>query len=349
MKMLFAPLAIIAMLTCPLGCADSSTAQVSQSSTVYNPDSDMMRGLSFVAPPKKIEAHCFDDVVAVNANWVTLMPYAYGRAGNPGLSWNINWQWWGERTDGTLSCIEMAHAKGLKVMVKPHVWINHGSFTGDLNFGSDEEWKDFEKDYEAYVLEFAKLSEEAGAESYCLGTEWKKFVEQRPEFWSQLIDKVRAVYSGELTYAGNWDSYNRFPHWEKLDYIGIDAYFPLTSDQQPDLKTLKAGWESHLDAIGDHARSVGKQVVFTEYGYRSMDYLGKEPWDSGNGHRVNMQAQVDAYEAFFQTVWHQEWFRGGFAWKWFHDQESSGGTGNNKFTPQNKPAQEVLKKWYGKS
>lgn len=39
--------------------------------------------------------------------------------------------------------------------------------------------------------------------------------------------------------------------------------------------------------------------------------------------------------------------RGGL-WKWFHNHGQVGGNNNNRFTPQNKPALEVIKKAYGK-
>ena len=48
----------------------------------------------------------------------------------------------------------------------------------------------------------------------------------------------------------------------------------------------------------------------------------------------------------FDTFWKEEWFAGGFIWKWFHDHEQSGGGDNSRFTPQNKPAETVIKTNY---
>lgn len=46
-------------------------------------------------------------------------------------------------------------------------------------------------------------------------------------FWRELIDQVRAAYSGPLTYGGNFDQYEQVGFWDRLDYVGVNAYFPL--------------------------------------------------------------------------------------------------------------------------
>lgn len=310
---------------------------------------EKMNGLSFVAPVNPVKAQCFEPVAAANANWVTLIPYGYGRGGDPKLNWNIGWQWWGERAEGLTACIKMAHSKGLKVMVKPQIWISHGSYTGDLKWNSDKEWQVFENSFEQFILEFAKIAEQEKAESFCIGTEWREFVKSRPDFWKQLIPKVRKVFSGTLTYAANWDAYDSFPHWSMLDFIGVDAYFPLSNSQTPTVQEFMDGWKPHFKNIESLAQKTGKPVVFTEYGYRNMDNNGSQPWDSGKGNAVNMQAQSNAYEAIFKTFWHHKWFKGGFLWKWYDYHAKAGGNGNNKFTPQNKPAEKILTEWYGKA
>jgi hypothetical protein len=93
--------------------------------------------------------------------------------------------------------------------------------------------------------------------------------------------------------------------------------------------------------------------LFTEYGYRSIDQTAKEPWVADTPAKVNHQAQANAYEALFAEFWHEPWFAGGFAWKWYepqmlHRAESRWHKMDTDFTPQNKAAQQVLQKWYGK-
>ncbi|MFB6307423.1 MAG: glycoside hydrolase, partial [Flavobacteriales bacterium] len=156
--------------------------------------------------------------------------------------------------------------------------------------------------------------------------------------------KVKKVYSGELTYAGNWDSYKDAPFWDQLDYIGIDAYFPLSDSKTPTVKELKKGWKKHRNAIFEFSKQKGLPVIFTEFGYRSKDYNTKKPWKSSNDGTSNMQAQVNAYKAVFDVFWDKKWFAGGFLWKWYDFHDRAGGKNNTKFTPQNKPVEDLIGK-----
>jgi hypothetical protein len=92
-----------------------------------------------------------------------------------------------------------------------------------------------------------------------------------------------------------------------------------------------------------------KPILFTEYGYRSIDYAGKQPWkvDREDG-RINLEAQSVLTQSLFDEFWHEDWFAGGFVWKWFHDYEAVGGIENNRFTPQNKPSEETIRAQYAK-
>ena len=57
---------------------------------------------------------------------------------------------------------------------------------------------------------------------------------------------------------------------------------------------------------------------------------------------------MNTTQALFEELWHEEWFAGGFVWKWFMDHEKVGGIDNPRFTPQNKPAEEIIKTFYAR-
>ena len=59
-----------------------------------------------------------------------------------------------------------------------------------------------------------------------------------------------------------------------------------------------------------------------------------------------LQAQADATRATFEEFWKEDWFAGGFVWKWFLHYEDVGGSEDNRFTPQNKPAENVIRAHY---
>jgi ppGpp synthetase/RelA/SpoT-type nucleotidyltranferase len=212
---------------------------------------------------------------------------------------------------------------------------------------SEEHWKQLEDSYDDFILTYAELAQDTHAELFCIGTELEQFVKARPDYWKKLIQKIRKVYQGKLTYAANWDEYPRTTFWEDVDYIGIDAYFPLSEEKTPTVEQLREGWQKWKEKIATLSKQKKKQVIFTEFGYRSMDYTAKKPWlVDRNDENVNLEAQVNAKKAIFKEFWTEDWFAGGYVWKWFINHEKSGGDKDNRFTPQNKPAQQVISEVY---
>ena len=315
--------------------------------TSIHSQSNKINGVSFVSPPKVIgSTEIAQPNQLVHANYLSLMPYGFIPEGSTNLKYNTEWQWWGEKTEGAITMIELAKKEGYKIMLKPHVWIKHGTFTGHHTYSNSKEWEAFEVSYSKYILDFTRLAEKHQVELFCIGTEWGKFVEERPLYWKRLIKEVRKVYSGKLTYAANWDEYSKVPFWKELDYIGVDAYFPLAQEKTPTAAQLKYALLEPLHQLRIISTSNNKPILFTEFGYRSIDFTTKKPWESGREGVVNLQGQINAYEAFFECFWQQEFIAGGFIWKWFANHSNAGGESNNGFTPQNKPVERVIKNWY---
>lgn len=308
-----------------------------------------INGVSFVASRVEInETHTNPVVAALNANYATVMPFGFVRnLDNPEISFNGRSQWLGERRAGTKQYALALREQNLKIMIKPQIWISRGEYTGFLNMPTEADWLKFEESYTKFILEYASLAQEIEVELFCIGTELENFVKMRPEYWMRLIKKVKSIYKGKLTYAANWDEFKRTPFWDALDYIGIDAYFPVSDEQTPTVEVCMEGWKIHKPVIKEFALKHKKPILFTEYGYRSVDYSGKEPWKSDRSMtQVNMDAQVNTSKALYETFWKEDWFAGGFIWKWFHNYPNSGGENNSQFTPQNKPVEAVIKKYY---
>ena len=304
-----------------------------------------MNGVSFVAVSYVVDSSDFTPIQNVNATWITTMPFGFIRSGDSVVNYNVGWQWTGEKSEGVINTIKLAHKKGIKVLVKPHIWIT-GSWVGDMQFTTNSQWESFEKSYTSYIMEFARVSDSMNAEAFCIGVEFKKSVTQRPAFWSDLIDSIKVVYSGKLTYAANWDNYKNITFWDKLDYIGIDAYFPVSDKKTPTFEDCYVGWSKDFNEIKNLSISKNKKVIFTEFGYRNIDYSGKEPWDENANSTYNTTGQDNAYKALFCRFWGKSWFEGGFLWKWFPNHSASGGIANNRFTPQNKPVENSIKNIY---
>jgi len=316
------------------------------SMTPFN--SQKINGVSFVASRDTIQEKHVNPIVQINANYAAIMPFGFIKnLTHPVIIHNTNRQWYGETKAGSKQYINELRKKNIKIMIKPHIWVRRGEFTGHIKMENEADWKLFEDSYSQFLLEYAALAEETQAEILCIGTELEQFVNNRPEYWNYLIVEIRKVYKGKLTYAANWDEFKRTPFWSAIDYIGIDAYFPVSDSKTPTVLECVEGWKPHVNIIKALSEKEKKPILFTEFGYRSVDYSGREPWKSDRSMtEVNLEAQTNTTQALFEIFWKEDWFAGGFIWKWFHNYDDVGGEANHQFTPQNKPVETVIRDFY---
>lgn len=314
----------------------------------YSPLSkNKINGVSFVSPPKPINS---DEIKIpkekINANWLSIMPYGFIRNGSFKIEYNHEWQWWGEKEEGVLKIIRSSKLNGYKIMLKPHIWITQGKYTGNLIADNETDWQELEKTYRNYVLYYAKIAQNEKVELFCIGTEWKSFIAKRKKFWINLIQEIKSIYDGKITYAANWDEYHLTPFWDKLDLIGLDAYFPISEKKTPSIEEIENNLKAVDYKLYNFSDSLEKNILFTEYGYRSKDYSGLRPWESNNSDNFNELAQSNLLMGFYNTFWDKEYISGGFIWKWFPNHENSGGPKNSGYTPQNKKAEKVISQFY---
>jgi hypothetical protein len=85
-----------------------------------------------------------------------LFLFPYVNLEDASVNYNNERQWWGKEQK-VLSPVIKWHMIIKWPCFKPHLWANHGFYTGDLDFSTDAEWKKWESDYE-YILDFAQLA-----------------------------------------------------------------------------------------------------------------------------------------------------------------------------------------------
>lgn len=247
--------------------------------------------------------------------------------------------------------ISASHKLGLKVMLKPHIDLidqYDGTYwRADIGFARDRDWEEWFREYTKFIKHYARMAEKMGVEILCVGTELS-FASQREADWRNVISEVRKVYSGKLVYAANWDNFRNIKFWNALDFVGIDAYFPLSYKSSPDVEELKAGWEKWKYEIEAWLPEVNMSVIFTEIGYSSTPYAPSAPWESTSGGNPDAETQARCYQAFFETIWNETWLAGVYWWKW-DTNVKAGGKYNRRFTPQNKPAEKIIENNYKKT
>ncbi|NND73008.1 MAG: glycoside hydrolase [Rhodothermales bacterium] len=292
-------------------------------------------------------------IAGLGASHVTLIPFGFQQTPDtPGVRFNPQARWYTESDAGLETVSKWAVESGMKVIIKPHIWVGRyngeGQWRDKITFNTDEDWAAWESAYSTFIQHYAALSERVGADIFVVGTELASIARERPEFWRRTIATVRTMYSGKLTYAANWwEEYEHVTFWDDLDFIGVQAYFPIyEGDETPDLAQLSAGWDRHATVLEQLSNEFDRPVLFTEIGYRSVSYAPARPWVWASRRNDAIESpdydvQSDLYAALFETIWTQPWFAGAILWKWHASSERR--SNETDFTPQNKPAEDLIR------
>lgn len=287
---------------------------------------------------------------------VTLVQFGW-QAGHdrPEIRMHTDARWFSESDQGIRSLARQADSLGLKIILKPHLWMGRnnggGQTRADIGFETEDAWAQWEAQYHAFMMHYAYLAQDVGAAMLVVGTELATAARARPAFWRGLIADVRAVYGGALTYAANWwEEYEDVAFWDALDYIGVQGYFELSKADDPSLAMLREGWKPYKETMRRLSERTGRPVLFTEIGYRNVPFAAAQPWrwparDDANTVQPDDALQARLYQAFFESLWHEPWFAGAILWKWHPD---AGERRRLDFSPQNKPAEQVIARWFSR-
>ena len=309
------------------------------------PDGKKQKGVCWVGGRQEVTEKEIAILKKCNINWISQTPFAFQREPNTSsirTDFSAGKVWWGESDEGIRKTTELARKAGIHTVLKPHIWVGN-SWPGEIAMKSDTAWQRWFRLYEKFILHYAKLAEQNKIGLFCIGTELHQTIGKEKE-WRAIIAKVRSVYKGKLTYAANFhEEYEQIAFWDALDFIGIQAYFSLTTDKSHSLTELKKGWVLPIKSIERVHKKFMKPVLFTEIGYRSDTNAGIEPWvwpKEDSGAEISDVCQANCYRAFFETVWKQPWMSGVYFWKWYpHGPRRMA---QLDFTPQNKEAEKVL-------
>lgn len=272
---------------------------------------------------------------ALGVNWVSITPFGFQRS-EPVIRMGGY-----EDDDSLRRGTQQAHALGMKVMLKPHVWARDEAA---MQRWTDEQWRAWFASYEQLITHYAALARDEKMDALCIGNEQKHSTRFEAE-WRRIIAKVRSIYSGPITYGANFDEFERVGFWDAVDWIGVSAYFPLVDAAQPTKEQLVKAWQPIVRRLAALSRKYDKLVLFTEIGYRSAEGAAWRQWELPRTAPLNLDVQRAAYEAFFEAVWPQPWMAGAYPWKWFSSPNHSGPRSSD-YEVENKPAAEVIRRHY---
>ena len=247
--------------------------------------------------------------------------------------------------------IRTAHGLGLNVMLKPHVdLLDAVSLEGGrhtIGFGSDEAaWASWFGNYTDFITHYAALAQELDVDYFVVGTELQGTI-QRADEWRSVIQQVRAVYDGPMTYAAlTYLEPLQITWWDELDAIGIDAYYLLTLTNNPTVAQMKLGWTPLIGYFGLLSGHWNKPIIMTEAGYMSVDGTNTQPGEWAMRGTLDPQEQADAYQALFEALQGQPWWQGIFWWSLSTDPQQ-GGLNDHGYSFHDKPAEAVLSRYFG--
>src|SRR5687768_1755296 len=291
------------------------------------------------------------NAIAFAPRWFMDVPTSNTIAPDPNL---------GSPSDESLiSAINEARRQGLRVMLRPYLDVKDGSWRADITPSNPGAWF---ASYTAFINHYLDIAKAHGVTEFTVGVELINMTD--PKYapnWTAIIANARARYSGLLTYSANWGKpprieYTQITWWDKLDYIGISAYFPLHEGDSPTKEQMVAGWSTYTDHWGgtykwiDEIKAVrdryNKDVVFTEIGFGS--YVNSPArWDQPQKTNVlDLDVQARAVDATIQAWSTIPWFRGIYWWHW-EPYVGGGGPTDTSDTLNNRPAVQVLARWYG--
>ncbi len=281
----------------------------------------------------------------LGANAVAVLPYAF--MSDPGTPEPLTppTRAGSETDEAVIQAVLAADRQGFTVLLKPHIWLRR-SWPGEIEMRNGRDWDRFFSHYERWILHYAILAEIHQVPVLSIGTELTSATLRQEERWERLARKVRGIYSGALVYAANWgEEFESLTFWEVFDYLGIDAYYPLSDDPDASDQELRQGADAMLDRIASVQRRYGKPVLFTEIGFASARGAWVRPWE---GNRISEASGVDqlrSYRAVISAMEGRRWIGGVFWWEWPSDlgraiRDPRG------FMPTGKPAETLLKDWF---
>ncbi len=288
-------------------------------------------------------------------DYISVTPFGFMESpGSPEILGTHNSQFNFSETDRRVADVTtQAKRLGMRVMLKPHIWIRRGHWRGEIvpkDGAGNIVWERWWDNHNEWIMHYARLAEELGADSLVIGVELSSAVKSRPDKLIELVGAVRSVYNGRITYSANWDEPVPLNIWKMLDFVGVQFYPPLVGEgeEQTD-SVIRVNLNRHLNHWVGIANRAQKPLVATEYGFRSAEGAARYPykWPDRNPDETPDNAlQARLYGIFLEEFSKRDEVRGLFLWKYFtnKDTDEEGPTG---FSPRGKSAEGVIREFYG--
>lgn len=236
--------------------------------------------------------------------------------------------------ESVLRFLDMTRAHGLKAVFYPLIMVDMPKkpWRGHITGNADDIEPFFEKYYRPFIMHYAKLVQ-GKVDAFLIGSELVKLTsiykmdpttkDKIFPFVEKLISLAKDVKNilganVQVSYAADWSEYHSSNGglrpldklWadESIDFVGIDAYFPLTdsSKSQISMQAIKDGWykgegiEFYRD--GDQKKSFNESEKWNHWKDLAYWWYSEHwPWDNDKG-----QSAKSPWEPKSKPIWFTE-------------------------------------------
>jgi len=226
---------------------------------------------------------------------------------------------------------------------------------------SPNDWAAWFASFRAYFMPFFREAALAGAHAIQLASQMDHAFEAAPAEWMSLAGDVRALCTSStlVSIAVDLAVAQNLTWLSALDVVGVDMYpslgSPLPLGQTPAVADLERAIAAATLPLLETLWARNVTLVVSEAGFQSRPNChvrpsGTSPLDKDDDSAwpvtVDTACQANAYEALLRFMAMQPRITGLYVWLWRSD-PTTGGTCNDDFTPLAKPAEAVLRRWYG--
>ena len=206
--------------------------------------------------------------------------------------------------------IAYSKSKGLKVILKPMLNVSDGYWRAYIRFFDEDvpcepKWSDWFRNYNNYILHYGEICEKYNVDTLIIGCEMVG-TDHREDEWRSLVNKLRKIYGGKLTY--NCDKYqeHNVKWWDVLDYISSSGYYPIGS------------MKKEFHRIEEVVKKYNKPFFFAEAGCPSVQGAGKSPndWSVTINGDSSEEEQYNFYNEILKESLNKDFILGFCFWDW---------------------------------
>lgn len=203
------------------------------------------------------------------------------------------------------------------------------------------------------MVHYARLAERLGVKGFTAGQELDA-TEYQHAHWLRLIEALRGVYSGWVTYntttggALHALKTERAKWFPACDALGM-SYYPVGLEApEPTFDEMVAFMRRDIPTLREVSQKLGLKIYWAECGCRSARGAARLPYDYASDWPYDGETQARYFEAMLAAFWDEPWWAGFQYWKWDEHQERPHYTqtgGDAGFTIQGKPAEAAMLAW----